>query len=394
MLSALNRIDIGSWAENPNVAIEIGRVIEKAYWYNSQWNYLLGNGSDKGIQAFKVDLKTPYRPRICSQLIGDGVKGNADFATNLDNLEILSQTVEPENVGNAMKSEIEVFSAIQNIDFIKIATQSLTDWLQQKRDRYLITALANDFTNCVVCDDANGFKDTSAKNSVKECTAEIKKGDIVNVKALRHAIFLARAGLKYDGSQAFPLKPIRSKLVKNDIVEIQHTSYIILLDTYGINQLRNDPEWISMQKSAGVRGDENRLFNGLVGMIDGCPVIDMGIWTKQNPGFLNSSVSDSDFKENINPHNFKTILPPSAYKGKDTDTCIGALIGASALLFVGNDTTKVYIDKREDLGRKTIVGIDKLMAISKARYEPHDVLANNPYANQDYATIGIFASKE
>ena len=54
---------------------------------------------------------------------------------------------------------------------------------------------------------------------------------------------------------------------------------------------------------------------------------------------------------------------------------------------------EIYIDDTQDAGRKMVVGIDRIMTIAKGRYI-NDEEPNSPYHNTDFATIGIFYSKE
>lgn len=393
MLNALNKINVAAWRENPNVAIEIARTIENASWKKSPFAAFMGRGQDRGVRTYNVKDANPYRPRLKAQLTGDGVRGNADFETNFDHLEILSQTVYPLIVGNSIKSPVKQYTQIEQIDFIKEATESLTDWIQDKRDRAFITALTNDLSNIVVCDQGGaGFKDTTNEPSTTEAAKKIIKGDTLSVKALRRAIFMARSGINFKGKEAFPIKPVRSSLHTVGGVELTNYSYLILLDTYQANQLKNDPDWIAMQK-VGVRGDKNNLFTGLIGLIDECPVIDMGVWTKMQVGLLNSEVSDGDFYANINEQNAAGILtPPSAY-ANGQPVSVGFLIGASALVMVGSDVPTFYIDESQDAGRKVVCGVDRLMAIAKAKFENASG-ALSPYANTDFSVIGIASSKE
>ncbi len=393
MLNALNKINVAAWRENPNVAIEIARTIENASWKKSPFAAFMGRGQDRGVRTYNVKDANPYRPRLKAQLTGDGVRGNADFETNFDHLEILSQTVYPLIVGNSIKSPVKQYTQIEQIDFIKEATESLTDWIQDKRDRAFITALTNDLSNIVVCDQgAAGFKDTTNEPSTTDAAKKITKGDTLSVKALRRAIFMARSGINFKGKEAFPIKPVRSSLHTVGGVELTNYSYLILLDTYQANQLKNDPDWIAMQK-VGVRGDKNNLFTGLIGLIDECPVIDMGVWTKMQVGLLNSEVSDGDFYANINEQNAAGILtPPSAY-ANGQPVSVGFLIGASALVMVGSDVPTFYIDESQDAGRKVVCGVDRLMAIAKAKFENASG-ALSPYANTDFSVIGIASSKE
>ncbi|WP_104686764.1 phage capsid family protein [Helicobacter felis] len=393
MLAGLNNINLANWKSDPNVSVKIGEQIELASWKKSPFEPLTGRGSDRGVRTYLVPDNQPYRPRLKAQLSGGGVKGNTDFNANFDNLEILSQTIYPEVVGNAIKSEIKHYSAMKHIDFIKEASDSLTEWIQTKRDRALVCALSNDFTNVVVCDQANGFKTPQVANtSVQTLTKQIQAGDVMSVKAIRRAIFQARAGVKHNNKQAFPLKPIRSEIVSNGGVSVQNYSYIILLDSFAINQLKADKEYQEMQKFAGLRGDKNALFSGLVGMIDNCPIIDMGVWTSVNVGLLNSEVSDDEFKANINAQNCDKLTPPSFYTD-NTPLSIGALIGASALVLAGNPAINFYINETEDAGRKTICGVDRILGISKARFTSANGV-NPIYDNSDFAVIGLFSAKE
>ncbi len=391
MLNELNHIDLAGWETNPNVSTEIAKAIDKASWKKSVFEPFSGRGGDRGVRTFSVQNNQPYRPRLKAKLQGEGVKGNADFETNFDNFEILSQVIYPKVVGNAILSEIEIYSQIQHIDFIKEAVDSLTDWDADQRDRNLVAALVNDFTNGVVADATNGFKDTTTQKSLTNATKQIIAGDVCNVKMIRRAIFMARTGLNYNGKAAFPIKPIRSETISLGGVPIQNHSYIIMLDSYQIEQIKKDPEWIEMQK-IGIRGDKNNLFTGLVGYIDNCPVIDMGVWTALEVGMPSSEVSDTDFLNAMNPQNAQKIVKPSDYADKQS-VSIGALIGASALVMAGSSKANFYISRNEDVGRKTICAVDRLMAISKAKFVAESGVTS-PYDNMDFGTIGIFSSKE
>ena len=391
-LSDLNKIDISGWKDNPNVSVQIGHEIEKASWEESKFTAIMGKGENRGIRTYNAPRAQPYSPRLKTALTGDGVVGNADFATNMDNLEILSQVVVPRVIGNAVKSEIKKYQTRDDIDFIKESADSLKVWIEDRRDRNLFAALANDITNCVVCDKDSGFKDTKACASVKFASKKIVADDVMNVKAIQRAILMAKTGLKYNGKDAFAIKPIKSSTINDAGLALQHHSYVILLDSYQIHQLRSDPEWKDMQKSAP-RSENHRVFTGFAGMIDGCPIIDMGTWTTMSAGMLNSTISDEEFKKHINPENFKNIVAPSSY-AKTQPVSIGYLIGAGALIMAGADTTEFYIDETADAGRKVICGVDKLLAISKGRFEAHASGLLSAYADTDYAVIGIFSSMQ
>lgn len=261
---------------NPNIGIEIGKEIESMSWIKSPFEPLVGQGSDRGIRSYQIANKQPFRPRLKARLTGTGVQDNEEFQTNYDEMEILNQTIYPKISGNGLLSPVFHYSEMQFIDFEKEAKDSLATWMMDTRDKQFIAALTNDLTNCVVADATNGYKDTTAETSVKNASKKIQKGDTISVKAIRRAIFLARTGIDYKNREIFPLKPIRAQSMSNGGISTMHYSYIIMLDSYGIQQLKNDEEWRDMQKYAGERGPSNNLFMGLVGMIDGCPVLDFG----------------------------------------------------------------------------------------------------------------------
>ncbi len=144
------------------------------------------------------------------------------------------------------------------------------------------------------------------------------------------------------------------------------------------------------------------LYSGLLGVIDNCPVIDAGVWNKLNLGMPNSSISDSDFTRYLNKANVSNIVTPMQLKEKlkqqesqkqSKEISIGCLIGASAVLLAGSKETRFYIDETVDAGRKSLVGVDCLLGVSKARYQSTDD-AVTPYDNQDYAVIGLVSNME
>ncbi len=373
MLEKLNNVNFNNISSNPNLGIEIGREIQNTSWIKSPFFSITGTGADRGVRLFSVASQQPFRPRIKAQLTGSGVSGNTDFEANYDNLEILSQTIYPDAFGNSLRSKIKAYSELERIDFIKESVDSLTTWMNEERDKRIVASLTNDFTNYLY-------------------------NDTMNVATIRKAIFHARNGLKADNkSKAFPIKPIRATMQSVGNVVVQNTSYIILLDSYQANQLKADSEFKELRKLYAFAGeDKGMLYSGLLGVIDNCPVIDAGVWNKLNVGMPNSSISDSDFTRYLNKANVSNIVTPAQLREKllpkkEEEISIGCLIGASAVLLAGSKETRFYIDETVDAGRKSLVGVDCLLGVSKARYQSTDGVVT-PYDNQDYAVIGLVSN--
>ncbi|TLD83948.1 DUF4043 family protein [Helicobacter sp. MIT 11-5569] len=390
----LNGIELTQWENNPNVNREIAKRIESSIWQQSAFEPLIGRSQDRAFRMIPLNgVNQAVTPRLKAALNGDGVKGNADFDTNYDSLEIHSLTMYPDNIANGLKSKTELEQKMEQVDFIKEAVDSLHDWMKVKIDRIIAVTLSNDFTNGVVCDEAEGYKDTTQEATLEDSTKKITKGDVLNVKAIKRAIFMAKRGLGYDGKDRFPIRPVAISYLDNKGIRTRVYEYVILVDTVGAEQLKNDPEWIELQK-VDKKGLDNNLFTGFLGIIDSCPVIDMGTWSSTSTGLVHSGVSDAEFEKylNIKNLNMGRVTPPSFYSGAQK-TGIAVLMGASSLLFAAMPQPKIYIDKQQDLGRKIAVGIDRVMSIAKARWINHEN-PNSVYHNTDFATIGIFYSHE
>ncbi len=382
MLESLNNINFNNISSNKNIGIEVGFEIQEASWVKSPFKSITGRGSDRGIRTYAVKNSQPYRPRLKAQLSGSGVSGNTDFDANYDKLEILSQTIYPEVFGNALPSQIRAYDEIERVDFIKEACDSLANWMNEERDKRIVASLTNDFTNYLY-------------------------SQTMSVATIRKAIFLARNGLKEDNSKAFPIKPIRADLVSVGGVMVQNTSYIVLLDSYQANQLKKDTEYKELRKLyAFANEDKGVLYHGLLGVIDNCPVIDAGVWNKLNVGMPNSTISESEFKRYINKANANSIVSPGQLKEQlktkeivkktllgNKEISIGCLIGASSVLLAGSETTNFYIDETKDAGRKSVVGVDCILGVSKAKYQSSDGVTT-PYDNQDFAVIGLVSNME
>ncbi|WRA75147.1 DUF4043 family protein [Helicobacter pylori] len=376
MLESLNNINFNNISNNKNIGIEVGFEIQEASWVKSPFKSITGRGSDRGIRTYAIKNAQPYRPRLKAQLSGSGVSGNTDFEANYDRLEILSQTIYPEVFGNALPSQIRAYDEIERIDFIKEACDSLANWMNEERDKRIVASLTNDFTNYLYT-------------------------PTMSVATIRKAIFLARNGLKEDNSKAFPIKPIRADMVSVGDVVVQNTSYIIFLDSYQANQLKKDADFKELRKLyAFANEDKGILYQGLLGVIDNCPVVDAGVWNKLNVGMPNSTISESEFKRYINKANANSIVSPGQLKErikkekeKVKEISIGCLIGASSVLLAGSENTNFYIDETKDAGRKSVVGVDCILGVSKAKYQSSDGV-NTPYDNQDFAVIGLVSNME
>ncbi len=95
----------------------------------------------------------------------------------------------------------------------------------------------------------------------------------------------------------------------------------------------------------------------------------------------------------VTPRELKEELKKAKKQNVEKEISIGCLIGASAVLLAGSKETRFYIDETVDAGRKSLVGVDCLLGVSKAKYQSTDGVVT-PYDNQDYAVIGLVSNME
>lgn len=382
------------WRNNPNVAIEVSKKIEQVLWERSFWAPFLGQGQNRLLMSFLTGKAEPKRIRLKMPLVNQGARGNADFETARDHLEIFGQSLLPDIYKLSMRSDDLLFEDIKDVDFIAEASESLTAWLLQTRDRCINAAAANNPTNIVVCDAANGVKDVSAHASVAAAVNTVAAGDVMSVKALRKAILMAKRGKTWQNSDILPIRPALANKVSENKHNIWHESYFIFLDSYAAEQLKADNEWRDMQKYAADRGDANRLFTGLLGVIDGSFVFEMPVWSLAQAGMVNSTISRSDVLPYLKGISGSDITDPQSFRGAGVDTCQSLLFGANALAMMGADHVALTINDQADIGTKVEVGIRKLMAVDKIRYGEMDNEKFKAMQGFDIGAISIFSAME
>nr|DAF40426.1 MAG TPA: major capsid protein [Caudoviricetes sp.] len=386
-----NGINLERIFDDPSVKKQVEVKIETGYWKESKLDFFMGKGKNRAIRVYPTNTLDPYIPRLKDKLRGDGVTGNTDFNANLDEFEVFSNTVYPKVVGNSVKSEIAQYTRLKNIDFVAESIDGLKDWMKDRVQAHTFASLVNNFTNVVVAKNG-GFYDTTSAADVRAACANIVAGDTLNVKAVRRLVSMAKNGYRYNGESTFAISPLRVEMKTEKGITFIHETYVLFVDSYQAEQLKNDPEWGEMQKQAGERGKNNNIFTGIVGTIDNCAVVDMGNWNECNVGLPTSHFSQDKFSAFVSNAEAMTL---GDYSGKsDRETSIGALLGASAICNVMNDTPKIYIDEAQDLGRKTQVGIDKVIGIAKAVFNSHKKNSQSAYNGQDFGVIGIISSKE
>ena len=388
-------IDYNSLAQHPYVKEEIASDIEKGYWESSLFDYYTGTGADRVIRQFKVNDLSSFTARLKSKSYGEGVTGNANIADNLDSIDWYARTLAPEVIANGYQSEIDLYDKTKNIDFVKECKENLIQWFSERSDRMIVANLTNNLTN-VVCASAvaaNGYHGYNAGDTVQTMCGKVSAGDVCSVAAIRRLIFCAKNGIGLDGKESFVIKPTR--ITTKTIGDTQFISkiYLLMIDSYQAEQLKNDPEWREMQAVNHNQGLEHAFFTGFLGKIDNCWIVELPSWGIEQAGLLHSEVEDEYFAKFVNKD--AEIVPLSNYHGNNQTTSIGFLLGASACIYANSGNVRMLTEKT-DMTRKTMVGADKIIGVRKAVFDAikSGFNHNSVYHGKDFGVIGLITSRE
>lgn len=351
-------------AFDPKDKVALAQEIDTAVMNESFWAPMIGKNQNAIIRTFKTEAAGAMTVKLRDLLRGAGVKNNADFDTNQAKLQYLSQTVFVEIFGHSVRSEDLRFEQYKNnIDFTADASDALQEWMTDSYDRKVFATGVNDSTNVFALSVTDGVQDKAANGSIDDLCAQVTADDIVTVQSVRAMIKRASIGIDHNGKKVPPVRPFAVKATVRDGVPIKQRCYVIVLDTFGIAQLKDDPEYNRGVIDGSIRGSDNPFFTGQVCSIDGSIILDGGVNSDEYAGVLSS---DDDHSIFLNEHIPAVSL--GQYAGASgLTTSLGMLLGATAFACpLSTDATLYPEDK--DMGRKKAIGIDRLLSIAKARY--------------------------
>jgi N4-gp56 family major capsid protein len=367
-------------ATEPKVRKELGKEITKAAFEDSKWMQFIGTGDnaiiksqrENGVNGGSVTM------RMRGLLRGAGVKDGDKFATNLDEIKYLSQTVYVENIGNAVESpkKIKIMKQAQFLNFREEAKDALTEWGTDRFDRMIFGRLSVGLTN-VVYSDAGGAYDGVTDGSA------MTAADVLSVKDIEEAVKRARNGLDANGNAIPKLRPFKTVINEINGVKVKREIYVMMVGGSSAQNLKNDPEWKSKQEAGIVNGFDKPLFTGQLGVIDDVVLVQAGTNTSEYAGILTSSDTTIDG------------VALSGYAGASdgsVKTEINLLLGATAGLLPMDDGF-AYYDEEIDMGRRAQFGIDRDFGFAKTHYVGTTATEQATiYHDKDYGVIGVVSA--
>lgn len=354
---------------------DIAKEITTAVVEDSIFQQFIGTGANAPIKTQNEtgNINGLVDIRLRGNIRDGGVKDNEDFETNRGTLINLYQQVILETHGNSVRSgkDVKLLNQTQFINFREDAKEGLREGETDKLDRIILSRATADCT-CIV----------AAGHRTDTTTANITATDYATVADIRDVIATAKSSKHKDGSKKPKITPYKTILTTDTHgVQIKRRIYLMFVGEATAFNLKQDPAWAEAQQAASDIGLGSPIFTGQLGVIDDCVLIDIGTVTEEYAGIYTSADTGFDGQDF------------SVYKGaSNAKTEINILMGATAMVMPMDDGFNYYEDTY-DMGRKAEVGIDRHMAIQKAKFvgKTAKEIASS-YHNKDFGVVAFVAS--
>ena len=205
-------------------------------------------GTDAGsIVQVKEELKKEKGDSINIPLLmplsGAGVTGDNTLEGNEEALIYRDFSVSLDQLRNAVRLTGKFDEQKTQINMRQDAKAALSDWLATTIDKKIFDVLSTDPT-------ASRVVYGGSATSVDAITAD----SVFNTALIGKAKRLAMA------DEDTMVKPVRINGADY---------YVMVIDQYQARDLQNDDKWLEAQQHANVRGEQNPIFTGALGMYNG-----------------------------------------------------------------------------------------------------------------------------
>lgn len=227
-------------------------LVQKA-WGRDLWSAAMkelyfakfkGEGPNNIIQVM-TNLKKEAGDQITiplmMKLTGDGVMDDADLEGNEEALVMYDFAVKVHEYAHAVRLKGKLEEKKTALNLRTAAKQGLTTWLQEKIDGLIFTALTASPT-------ATRLIYAGTRTAENTITAT----DLFTTDLIGKAKRIAQLSNP----------KIRPVMVKGK------PHWVMIIHPYQSRDLKNDEKWLNAQKYANVRGEDNPIFSGALGVWD------------------------------------------------------------------------------------------------------------------------------
>lgn len=132
-------------------------------------------------------------------------------------------------------------------------------------------------------------------------------------------------------------------------------TYVMVIDPFQARDLRNDTKWLEAQKHANIRGEDNPIFSGAMGMYDGVVIHEHNRVPRTATGASNAKVGHALF------------------------------LGAQAVVFAEGNAPK-WVEKKFDYENKWGVSCGRMFGLQKSQFKYDGT------NNTDFGVINVLTS--
>lgn len=337
-------------------------------------NGMMGE-DDNNIVQVMPDLKNKKGDTVTfgltAKLAGDGVNGDDELEGNEEGISSYSESVLIDQKRNAVRLKGSLDEQKAAYDMRSDAKSKLSTWMQEFIERNIFLKLAG-VTSTTLVDtsgtlvslsaawsntpDAFPAADEAAGSGNRYLCANTSGIDAMGTSDKLTPALISKA--RYKARLASPMiRPLRVK---------GKDYYVLFVHPRQGYDLKQDSTWVAAQRDAQVRGDENPLFTGALGIWDGVIVHE-----HEYVPWIDVSVMATD--------RFDASGTTAA-----VDCYRALLCGRQAAGFAQAENPKGWVEETFDYGNKhgfatgLIGGIQKLMFNSKE----YGVIALDTYATE------------
>jgi len=267
-------------------------------------------------------------------LSGDGTQDNQVMEGNEEAMDTYPQTVTLGRRRNAVRDEGEFEDQKFMINFRREARGKLAIWLAEIIDQDIFTALSASPTRSLA-DDSGGF--ASFEFNIADPKANLDADDVVSSAGISALKRLAKV-------------PIGSDEVKIRPVKIKGRSYwVLILHPDSAYDWKQSSTWTQAQREAQLRGGENPIFSGALGIWDGVVI-----------------------------HEHEDVTTFDDGGGAAVHGAINLFLGAQSVVFARNKKPK-WVEKKFDYDDKVGIAVALIYGYAKTLFN-----------SEDFATIAYY----
>ena len=273
------RFDIQRFADTEIVSVAPDLV--KAAWALDTWesgvhkaffDKFTGNSPENIIQIrtelSKDDGDTINIP-LLMPLTGDGVSGDDWLEGNEEAMIYRDFKVTINQLRHAVRLKGKMEEQRVSLDLRKDAKVALANWLADKIDKTIFRELST-----------NPTSDRIVYGGSATSEANIGASDTFSTALIGRAKRIALA------DENTMVKPIKVNGLE---------TYIMVIDQWQARDLKNDQTWIEAQQYANVRGNDNPIFSGALGVYDGVVLHQCNRILRTNTGSSGTKVGHALF---------------------------------------------------------------------------------------------------